>query len=198
MSTRRPQVCRSATTPPTWSAATTPGCEPRPRRISQAFNPLLPSVELQHGAGSVVVSRDLAMVTTWVQIPASALLSTHHREQSLCDCEHDGARRGTRFARDDGPRPRTATTRVRRRSVDRVAERHPASNRRRGALAGRYTPVRTVLRPGRPAHVGAVVSAQNVAEGTAFTFTPGCEFLPPDSVGEIDGIHRPAYRATRS
>ena len=27
---------------------------------------------MQTGAGSVVVSRDLAMVTTWVQIPASA------------------------------------------------------------------------------------------------------------------------------
>jgi hypothetical protein len=43
-------------------------CQPEYRRVQQ-------------GAGSVVVSRDLAMVTTWVQIPASAHFCEHSREQ---------------------------------------------------------------------------------------------------------------------
>ena len=40
-------------------------------------------MQVQEGAGSVVVSRDLAMVTTWVQIPASAFLRTQLRERRV-------------------------------------------------------------------------------------------------------------------
>ena len=49
---------------------------PSSRRFQKVFIHLGGYSETRAGAGSVVVSRDLAMVTTWVQIPASALQPT--------------------------------------------------------------------------------------------------------------------------